>query len=450
MTQKDVVPVAPEAPQDRSTASGPLQYKVYRSFSEVAALNTAWNDLACRVGDILCSYDWCEVWWRHFATGRRLEIHTLHDGPRLVAVLPLFRETMGPGGAWLRMVRVLGCDYTINTVGLAIEPDYAERFTRMLLEYLAEGEPWDILQIDPLRSYNNIVEPMERICARNIGVQTVVISRQDAWDTVFHLPDTYETFVKSLSSNARNDTRRRERHFTEQHNVEIETVTRPEQVQPAMDALVHLHQAHWTARGYPGQLRQPPVLRFHRELAQRLVATGQLVLLTLKADGQIVAATYGYHFGKRAHGLFRGKSDDQKWEPYSLGRIIHCHLIRRAIELGASELEDGRGVFEYKLRLGGKLYGERSLVLLRRGWKPRLRFWASLRMAYLAHVLCNRIWGDVIAPRLQLHGPTQRFYIRNSVLLQLYRRVRFRLFGGPSVLKKRNLEPDPRTAHSRT
>ena len=110
-----------------------LEHRVYGSFEEVQALREAWNDLASRTGDILCSFDWCEVWWKHFNRWRRLEIHALFEGPRLVAVLPLFRETIRPGGVWLRTVRALGCDYTITTVGLAIEAGYAARFLETLV-----------------------------------------------------------------------------------------------------------------------------------------------------------------------------------------------------------------------------------------------------------------------------------------------------------------------------
>ncbi len=57
-----------------------------------------------------------------------------------MAVLPLFRETIRWAGAWLRMVRVVGCDYTVEAVGLAVEPGYADLFTRMLLDNLEQGE----------------------------------------------------------------------------------------------------------------------------------------------------------------------------------------------------------------------------------------------------------------------------------------------------------------------
>lgn len=441
----DLQSVQPEQSENGSAAGNALEYRIYDSFEKARCLRSEWNELATRTGDLLCSYDWCEIWWRHFGRWRRLEIHTLRDGPRLLAVLPLFHETIRPGGVWLRTVRVLGCDYTIGTVGLAIEPACARQFTHMVLAELDRRGAWDILQIAPLRSYCDTVEPIATACADAANVQAVILGRQDNWCTLFHLPGTFDEFLASLPKKVRSEIHRRERRLHERYRVEVEVATKPEQVAPALEALIRLHQKRWMDKGHPGQLRDRAVQQFHRDLAQRLVATGQLVLMTLKLDGQIVSVSYGYRFGTRIHGLFVGHCYDLRWLQYGLGRIMYCHLIRYAIAQGSSVVESGRGVFQHKLQLGGHLYGERSLVVARRGWGTRLRFWLALRMAYPVHVLYSRVWTDMIASRFRLRPGSRHFYIRNNALLQILRRTRFRLFGGPKVLEARCLEARPRS-----
>lgn len=431
-----------------SNSSRTLEYRLYWSFPEVSPLKDQWNQLAARTGDVFCSYDYCELWWKHFGRWRRLEIHTLHDGDQLAAVLPLFRETIHPGGVRLRTLRVLGCDYTINTVGLAIEPHYAELFLNRVLDQISSDGNWDVLQIGPLHEYYAIIEPMAQAAAAHDQVQATIIGRQDFWSTWFDLPSTYDDFLESLTSNARHDTTRRQRRLAERHQVELSAVTQPEQVQAAMDMLIQLHQRHWTSKGHAGEFGGIGAIEdFHRDLAQRLAQTGQLVLLTLKADGQILSVMYGYRFGSRTHAMLVGHTKDRQWDEFSIGRIMHCHTIRQAIDNGSTMLEDGRGVFEYKLRLGGTLHGEHSLVAVHRGWSSRLRFWAALRASYLIHVLYNRIWMDAIAPRLNMRPTARHFYVRYNALAQLHRRVRFRLFGGPAVMQTRCLEPKPAEDH---
>lgn len=418
-------------------------HSVYQAFRDVRQLRSAWNDLAVRAGDLLCSFDWCELWWKYFGGGRQLGIHVLHVGHRLVAVLPLFRETICPAGVWLRIVRVVGCDAALGATGLAIEPAYAEQFTQMLLNRLDEQWTWDVLQMAPLRSYAVVAEPIAQSSARHPRVQAVIIGRHDGWDTLFHLPGTYEQFVTSIPTDARRDTPRRERRLRENHQVEVSTISSPEQLDPAMDALIQLHQKQWTGKGLCGHLGRPCVQQFHRDLARRLLGTGQLALLTLKVDGRIVAATYGYCFGDRTHHLIVGNSQDELLQRYALGKVMYGYRIRHAIAHGSRVLEDGRGIFWHKLDLGGKLYGGRSLVVVRRGRGVRLRFWLALRAAYLVHGLYSRIWLDRIVPRLGMRAQERPFYQRWRWLAQLFRQTHLRLFGGPILQETRCLEPLP-------
>ena len=410
-----------------------LTHRVHGSFAETQPLQAAWNALAREHGDLLSSYEWCDTWWRHFGTGRQLEIHTLHAEDRLVGVLPLFHETLA-AAAGLRVVRLVGCDYTIDAAGLAIQPEYVEPFCQRVLRNLGKRGRWDIVQLGPLRSYATVTEAIAAAAVDDPSVQTVIIGRQDNWQTLFDLPATYEEYFKSLPGDERRDTSRRERKLREGRDVQIVPVDNPQEVPAAMDALIQLHQRIWTGRGMAGQFGEfDDVEQFHREMADCLVGTGQLAMVIVRVDGEIVGAGYGYHFGRRTHTMFRGYRNDEPWRSYALGRLVHCGQVRQAIGRGSTQIEDGRGVFDYKLRLGGRLYGERSLLIVRRGWINRLRLWAGLRTAYLVHVLYARIWLDMIATRLRRRPPAYHFYVRSHFLAKMFGRTRFGLFGGTAL-----------------
>lgn len=429
-------------PQTDATSEMPAYY-VYGDFDQASHLREAWNDLAARTGGLLCSYEWCHAWWTYFSRWRRLEIHTLHDGHKLVAVLPLFRETIRPLGVRLRTVRALGCDYASEAVSLAIEPPYAEQFIHMVLEHVSRTGAWDILQIAPLRSYCTVVEQLAEACTRDQHVRSVIFGRQDNWLTLFHLPDTYEEFLGSLPGKTRTEMHRRQRQLDER-GVLVEAVFTPEQLERAMDAMVQLHQERWTSKGQPGRFGMIGAAQeFHRSLARRMLSSGQLLVLVLKVDDQVLSVLYGYRFGPRVHALFGSHCYDQQWQRYGIGRIMYSHLIRHAVAQGANEVDDGRGVFEHKLSLGGQLYGEQSLVAVHKGWSSRLRFWAAMRASYLIHVLYSRLWVDAIAPRIGIIPKGRHFHVRYGVLAQLFRRLHFPLFGGPKVLYTRCLEPKP-------
>ncbi len=207
-----------------------LEYSVYRCFERVQHLKDEWNDLAARVGDLLCSFEWCELWWKHFRRWRQLEIHTLRDEGRLVGVLPLFRETTCPGGVWLRTVRVLGCDYTIHTVGLPIEPAYARRFMGRVLKSLDAGGPWDLLQMGPVRPYNSVVETLAEACADDRRVQTTILDRRDNWCALMDLPTSYEDYLRTLAPDRRRNILRRGRRLGRVGKVTVSRARTPEQI----------------------------------------------------------------------------------------------------------------------------------------------------------------------------------------------------------------------------
>ena len=426
-----------------------LVHNVYGAFEEISRLKDAWNDLALRIGDLFCSYDWCEVWWDHYGSGRHLEIHALHQGDRLVAVLPLFRETLRLGGVGLRVVRLVACDHTVDGPGLAIEPEYAATFVPRVLEQLTTTGPWDILQMGPLRNYVSVAEPIAEACARHPVVQAVLIGRQDNWLTVFELPETYDAYLQSLPGKDRRELLRCERNLLSAHSVQVQAASTPHEVEQGIDSLVREHQSLWTGKGKRGQFCDwKGSERFHRAIALRLAPRGQLSLVQLRVDDQVVGVTYGYRFGARLHELIRGQRNDGHWRAYGLGRLLHCYGIRDAIAGGVTTVDNGRGVFEYKMRLGGRLKGERSLTILRRGWTCRLRFWMSLRVAYLLHVFYGRLWFDMLAPRLGIARPLRPFYVRSSFLARMFRRTKFRLFGGPKIDELSPIEPPSPPSHA--
>ena len=374
----------------------------------------------------------------------------MQAGERLLGVLPLFRETLPLCAGRLRVVRLVGCDHTLDAAGLAIEPAWIELALRRILDQLGEGGPWDLLHLGPLRHYVTASERLRDAAAGHCQVQAVIHGGCDNWITQFDLPATYETYLEGLSPVDRSNLLRRERRLHSQQPVQVTVAREPSEVQRAMDALVRLHQRLWTGKGQQGVFTDWPAYeRFHRDAAERFARDRRLVLIALETGGEIFATTYGYHFGDRTHSMISGYVDDAQWRRYGLGRLLHCLMSREAIGHGSAIIDDGRGLFEHKIRMGGRVFGERSVAVLRRGWTRRLRFWAALRGAYLTHVLYCRIWFDQVAPRLGLRRPLRPFYIHSSFLAHLFRRSRFGLLAGPVVQEASRMPSPPQQPSSK-
>lgn len=409
----------------------PLVHHVCHRFTEAARIKDAWDSLASQEGDLFCSYDWCEVWWRHYGRGRRLEIHTIHQDTQLVGIVPLFRETLWLGGAGLRVVRLVGCDHVVTPPGLAIRPDVADGVMATVLKGLKAEGRWDVLQMGPLHSYITSMPAIVEACHRHSAIGTVVLGRHEDCVSVFQLPDTYDEYLASLQGSERRNILRCQRHLEAAHRVRMSIARTPAEAREAMTALVGLHQALWMGKGKQGQFRRMPGLEaFHKDIVARMGCAGQLILVTLRVDGQICGVEYACRFGPRVYTLIRGYRDDVPWAPYSIGRMLHCHTIREAIRQGVRLVDDGRGPFEYKRRLGARLECEQSITILPQGRLMRVRFWLALWVARAWHAsycrgLVNRVRGWIGLSK----QPLSHRHIRLMWLAQMLWRTHFRATG---------------------
>lgn len=403
-----------------------LEHCVYESFVQAEIVRGDWDDLAAGHGDLFGTFDWCRIWWQHYGQNRQLQIHVLREGPHLVAVLPLFAETLRPLGMPLRVVRLVGCDHVLTPAGMVVRPDRAEAVAGALLDWLEKHERWDLLHLGPLQCYMETTRPMALAFAASPVVEEVFAGERHSCVTVYEIPETYEKYLAALAGSERRNVLRCQRHAQAERGVSVAAPTNPDEVQQAMTALVQLHQCLWTGKGKLGQFKDwPDYQRFHRDMAQCLLQSGRLALVTLKAADQIVGVEYGYHFGSRTHALIRGYCDQPEWRNYSIGRMLHCHMVEQAATRGATLMDDGRGTFEYKRRLGGQLRFERALTVVRRGHGTHLRTWLAMRAAWLIHAAYDRVWFDWLRPRLHLPArPLRRSYIRVSFLAQLFKRGR--------------------------
>src|SRR5690606_6135764 len=112
------------------------------------------------------------------------------------------------------------------------------------------------------------------------------------------------------------------------------------------DSLIDLHQRRRQSLGEPGCFSSKKWADFHRDIAQQLLAMGQLRLSVLKLDGQPIAAEY--HFaGTNALYVYQGGLEPARCEEEP-GRLSMIRCIQQAISEGQQEFDLLRGDEPYK------------------------------------------------------------------------------------------------------
>jgi len=390
-----------------------LAHDVFDDFAKLEPMRGDWDAFVERVGgDLFATFDWCDVWWRHYGDNRRLHVHVLREGAggAIVGILPLFSERLRVGPCALRVVRLVGCDHSVTSVAPAIEMAQAGRVVGAVIDHLSREGSWDVLQIGPLPGYFEQAEPLASAVAACPGVADVA-RLERAPHMYFRVPSSYDAFLENLNTKERRNVRRDERKLEERGAVFRELIRARVEVTPAFDAFVEMHQAHWRELGHLGHFADwPGAVAFHHDMALRQFDRGRLMLSRVRVGEETLASEYSYSFGRRAHWILAARRDGVP------GRIGFCGLVRHACDSGLTLIDAMRGSYEYKRLLGAEVAPQQSIVAVRCGAMSSLRYKAMCAAARCLDLAYYRVYFSRLAPKLPVKpGPLWRSWIRSRL-----------------------------------
>jgi CelD/BcsL family acetyltransferase involved in cellulose biosynthesis len=347
----------------------------YSTRADFEELRSDWNDLLRKAdsASVFATWEWVEAFWEHGAPGRRPMVIAARDiQGRLVGLLPLARVTR------LGVVRILeaaGCTrsgYPIGDYGGLISARGTERAVwKSMLEYLKRSR-WNIID---LHNYpGNVDSSCEQMAdifketANTFGwgvrVQTSDVCR------LIRLPDRFDAYLTTLSSNARQNLRRKMRKLTEA-GCTIEEVDMKDMVaaSEAMETLILLHQQRWEMDHSAGGFSDEQARALHKYLMRSLAACEYVDMRVARSSGgTILGAIYNFRRNGVAYFYSLGISQDPEWSNLSLGVCLLADSIRAAIEEGCHTFDLLRGDHDYKAHFGGYTTDNFRVTIYRSGW----------------------------------------------------------------------------------
>ncbi len=330
-----------------------MQIIAFSRWDELAEHAESWDRLARGVP--FRGWAWLSTWWRHYGPsstddpGLRLMVLGVRDASgRLAGIAPWCLERSAAKGWVLRWLG--GGEVCSDYASLLCMPEDADRVTEALAAYLTGPECapgknhcWDLLEIDGVDGEDAAVTRLlrhlgERGCSQheNSPLQT--------WR--LELPESWEEFLAMVSKGHRKKLRCADRDLFRTGRAVMHTVENCEQLEPALNILIDLHQKRRQMLGEPGCFASPRFEAFHRDAARQLLLSGQLQFQTLELDGQTVAVEYQL----LSHGttyIYQAGIDPRRLadEP---GHLITAATVRRAIEQGGRAVDFLRGDEPYK------------------------------------------------------------------------------------------------------
>lgn len=290
-------------------------------------------------------FAWAREWWRQFGADRSLRVITVRDSGELIAIAPLFLDLEAAPLA-VRSIRFLGStDVCPEYLGLLIKRGQEASTIPALLDVLfneMNGE-WDVIRWTDIPAGSEQLTCLQEVLSSRGVFHTQMAGTQN-W--VIDFPESWEDYLKSLSSSRRTKLRRIQREFDERDEAEIEFAADDAQFERCWDDLRILHNLHWAAEGQSGSFADSRFDQFHTELAREYLNRGELVLGSLRLNGDAIASCYGIRQGDTVYEYQRGH--DPAYIRLRPGHALQFAAFERVIVAGVTNWDYLRGDYQHK------------------------------------------------------------------------------------------------------
>ena len=353
-----------------------LKVTEYSSLEELLSLRTEWDTLldSCEHASIFAKWEWADAYFRYrLPTRRPIVLAVRDDRGTLVGILPLSKVTRF--GA-LQTVEVLGCTksgYPISDYGGPIAVRGMESaMWQAILAHLKKS-PWAIIDFRNCPEYDaseghllnmvNRAKPNSGWLAR---VQTSAVCR------VIPLPNSFDAYLATLSSNTRQNLRRKLRKLREAgyslEEVPLQDVTTRSE---AVEALIVLHRQRW-AEYAGGGFSDERSCMLHKHLIETLGTNGHVDMRIVRSsEGKTVGVIYNLRRNGVAYFYSIGVSQDPELSHLSLGVCLLADSIQAAIGAGCHTFDLLRGDHDYKAHFGGYTTHNLRVTIYRYGWMQK-------------------------------------------------------------------------------
>ncbi len=330
---------------------------------------------------------WNRLWWKHYAP----PASTLHlvtcrtDDGRLVGLGPFYVKRARVAGVLARELRMLGTGITLKSsesLDLVAKSGLEAAVGQAIADCLQQDTGWDrawLFQVpesaETMRHFARAMGPRMRTreCDRAPFIDTSV-----DWATL------KAGYGRSMRRNMEYYARR----LFKTYPCDFRLVASQDEIGPALDAMVSLHQNRWRRQGEAGAFGDGTFATLIREAAEEAFPSGHLRLWVITIEGRIEGVLLGFLDHGVLHYLQKGFNS--AFAKDDLGTVLLALSVKSCV--------DDPAIKAFDLMGGGAAYKDmwaRSATvnvvneMTRASWRGRLLasregFSNASRMAYRA------------------------------------------------------------------
>jgi len=346
--------------------------RVITEARELEALKDIWESLLEKGGEkasIFLTHERISAWWRHFGSGRKLNVLLVEDGQRVIGIIPLMRTAYRLGFIKIEALETIGASNS-NLIGLASSED-REKVVSAFLRYL-RGELVGgglLLRLTAIPEDSQFLAALRRGSAsfsKSLFVRGEIVTLAP----YIELPATWDEYFGSLSRKRRWVIRRALEKLEKAHKVRFEEYA-PEAVDEGLSRLFDLHQKQWRAVNITSGFSRPEVVNYWRDVTSQFLKRGWLHFSRLTADGEVVSVIYGCIHNQTFYAFISGR--DTRYREYSVGHLHYMFLIKEAIRRQLREFNLLKGKEPYKFYWAKSARQYLQFTIMKAGFCPRIR-----------------------------------------------------------------------------
>jgi CelD/BcsL family acetyltransferase involved in cellulose biosynthesis len=356
-----------------------LKARLIDSQGALEGIAAPWRALQRRASprNVFLTWEWLSAWWRFEGGKNSLYVLAIEDAEgELVGVAPLMLGTrQAPGLARLREARFLGTGAaTSDYLEFLSEAGREDAVAACAAAYLFEHrEAWDLLRLEEVPE----ASPALRALRREFVGSHLWAEARPTLCPYLPVSGSWEAFLNSQSRNFREKLRYKRRVLMEKLNGRLVVCESPEEVTRALEALFEFNPRRWREQGERSAFMEEGFRQFHREVAQRFLASGWLDLSFIEVDDKIVAVLYSFRYANKI--FFYNSGFHPCWARYGPGNVLLGYGIERAFADGVEEFDFLGGTSPYKYNWTNVQRRALNLMIIRRS--ARTLGWQWLRSA---------------------------------------------------------------------
>ncbi len=345
---------------------------------ELATYAREWNALLreSRADTVFLTWEWISAWLNAvYPDGPLLTILVRDREGRLLGIAPFYRSKLRLLGVMkYRCLRLMGDVHCgAEYMDVIVREGFEEPVMTAILDCaLAHRNEWDCIYIRNAASWTG---GLDRVTSALKGSLSHLHTRRRVFSAI-ELPETHESYLRSLSRKHRSNIKRQEKLLSENHRVKVLCCSGEQELPKFLDTFFALHRERWRDVGQMGSFaRKPPMERFYRQFATEALREGWLRILALEVDGVIQAMQYGYVYDSTFYSLQEGYAPNGM---KGLGNVLRNEVIARCIKEKLRVYDFMGGSTDHKRHWGAEERWGADLFSGKRSLKNQLLFWKEI------------------------------------------------------------------------